>query len=97
MAKYYVQSGPVRLIFTADTAEQAAIDAFQWTCDRQATIDADSPLEHLRIAERNGWQLHEEVFVSERGFDRTDADCFDTLLVVAQWQEALAAAPRCPK
>ena len=52
MAKYYVQSGSVKLVLQASNARRAAIAAFQWTCERQATIEADSPLEHVQIAER---------------------------------------------
>jgi hypothetical protein len=86
MAKYYVQSGPVRLIFGADSAREAAVRAFQWTCDRQATIQAESCVEHLLEAERRGWQLGEEILVSERGFGREDGETFDTLEIVAAWQ-----------
>ena len=87
MAKYYVQSGPVRLVLDAQTELEAAIKAFQWTCDKQATIDTDCPLEHVETAELNGWQVHEYIHVHEQGFDRGDAEEFDTLLVVAAWQE----------
>ena len=38
MPKFYVESGPIRLIFDADAAEQAAVMAFQWTCDKQVEI-----------------------------------------------------------
>ena len=55
MPKFYVQSGPVRLIFDATNAEQAAVMAFQWTCDKQAEIKAASPLDHTLIAEEQGW------------------------------------------
>jgi hypothetical protein len=87
MAKFYVQSGPVRLVLDAASQLEAAIKAFQWTCDRQATIDSECPIEHLEQAELRGWQLHEYVQVSERGFQRGDSAEFDTLLVVAAWQE----------
>ena len=40
MPKFYVESGPIRLIFDAPTAEQAAVMAFQWTCDKQVEIQA---------------------------------------------------------
>ncbi len=86
MAKYYVQSGDVKLVFQARTARQAAIAAFQWSCDRQATIEAQSPLEHVQIAEARGWQLEQTIAVSERGFERADARVFDTLDIVAAWQ-----------
>jgi hypothetical protein len=86
MAKYYVQSGAVKLVLQARSAKQAAVAAFQWTCDRQATIEVESPLEHVQIAEERGWQLEELIAVSERGFDHADARLFDTLEIVAAWQ-----------
>lgn len=88
MAKYYVESGAVKLVLQARSARQAAIAAFQWSCDRQATIEAESPLEHVQIAEQRGWQLEEKIAVSERGFGQFDALEFDTLDVVAAWQGA---------
>lgn len=87
MAKYYIESGPVRLVLDASTQLEAAIKAFQWTCDKQATIKTQCPLEHLQKAESLGWQMHEFVNVNERGFGRGDSVEFDTLLVVAAWQE----------
>jgi hypothetical protein len=92
MAKFYVQSGPVRLVLQARSAHHAAIRAFQWSCEKQNMIHASTPLEHVQEAERRGWQLHEEILVSERGFDRPDAQRLDTVQVVIDWQ-ARAAAP----
>jgi len=88
MAKYYVESGRVRLVLEAGDAMEAAVHAFQWSCERQATIQTDSPLEHIQLAERLGWQLAETVRVNERGFDQPDGHIFDTLEVVAAWQGA---------
>jgi hypothetical protein len=85
MPKFYIQSGPVGLIFDAVDAEQAAVMAFQWTCDRQAEIEAVSPLDHVLIAEQRGWQLEDEVWVNEQGFDRWDGQVFDTLDVFEAW------------
>ena len=87
MPKYYVESGPVRLVVDAVDAEQAAIKTFQWSCDKQAEIHAQSPVEHLAAAEENGWQLSDVVRVNERGFYRFD-DCeiFETLDIVMAWQ-----------
>lgn len=92
MPKFYVQSGPVRLIFQARNARQAAMRAFEWSCRKQNTIEASTPLEHVLEAERRGWQLHEEILVDERGFDRVDAAVFDTVQIVIDWQ-ARAKAP----
>ena len=86
MPKYYVQSGPVELVLQAKSAKDAAIRAFQWSCDRQATIEAETPLEHVQTAERLGWQLDEVIYVGEQGFESTDARAFDTLDIVAAWQ-----------
>jgi hypothetical protein len=85
MPKFYVQSGPVRLIFDATKAEQAAVMAFQWTCDQQAEIQAAWPLEHVLIAEEQGWQLEDEVVVHEQGFNRRDGQVFRTRDVFEAW------------
>ena len=85
MPKFYVESGPVRLIFDAATAEQAAVMAFQWSCDKQVEIQAESPLEHMLTAEERGWQLWDEIAVNEQGFGRWDGEVFDTLDIVEAW------------
>ncbi len=86
MPKYYVESGRVALVLQAKSAKEAAIKAFQWSCDRQATIHAASPLQHIHIAERLGWQLEESIQVGERGFGQREARTFETLDIVAAWQ-----------
>ena len=85
MPKFYVESGPIRLIFDAATAEQAAVMAFQWSCDKQVEIQADSPLDHMLEAEERGWQLWDEISVNEQGFGRWDGEVFDTLNIVEAW------------
>jgi hypothetical protein len=91
MAKYYVESGQVRVVFDADNATEAAVRAFQWSCDKQGGIEAESPLEHQWQAEEQGWQLEDEIRVSEVGFGRGDALVFDTWEVVAIWQGTMFA------
>jgi hypothetical protein len=85
MPKFYVESGPIRLIFDAATAEQAAVMAFQWSCDKQVEIQAESPLNHMLVAEERGWQLWDEISVNEQGFGRWDGEVFDTLDIVETW------------
>jgi hypothetical protein len=75
MAKYYVESGQVRVVFDATDATEAAVRAFQWSCDKQA--------------EERGWQLDDQIRVSELGFGRDDVLVLDTLDVVAIWQGSL--------
>lgn len=84
MAKYYVESGQVRVIFDAANALEAAVKTFQWTCDRQAGIDTEWT--RGGEAEERAWELEDEIRVSEVGFGRADADRFDTLNVVVMWQ-----------
>ena len=86
MAKYYVESGQVRVVFDAENATEAAVRAFQWSCDKQAGIEAESPVEHQWQAEERGWLLDDEIRVSEVGFGRVDALAFNTMNVVAIWQ-----------
>jgi hypothetical protein len=81
MPKFYVESGPIQLIFAASTAEQAAVTAFQWTCDKQAEIEALTPLDHLLEAEDRGCQLGDEVTVNEQGF----GEVFETLDIFEAW------------
>jgi len=80
--KFYVESGPIRLILDAATAEEAAVKAFQWTCDKQTEIQAVSPLDHMLEAEERGWQLWDEISVNEQGFGRWDGDA-------KRWQRQL--------
>ncbi len=89
MAKYYVESGQVRVVFDAQDATDAAVMAFQWSSDKQAGIEAESPLEHLWQAEERGWQLDDQIRVSERGFGRDDALVLDTQQVVETWLGSL--------
>jgi len=88
MPKYYVQSGPVRLIFDAANAEQAAVMAFQWTCDKQAEIQAATPLAHVIEAEERGWQLGDNIVVNEQGFDRWEGELFDMRDIFELWLQA---------
>ena len=85
MPKFYVESGPIRLIFDADAAEQAAVMAFQWTCDKQVEIEAASPLDHVLEAEVRGWQLCDEVTVNEQGFGRWDGEVFEMRDIFDAW------------
>jgi len=95
MPKFYVQSGPVRLILDAETAQEAAVLAFQWTCDKQAEIDAVSPLDHLLEAEQRGYQLGDEVAVNEQGFSHWDGEMFETRDVFEAWLRIPAPVGGC--
>jgi hypothetical protein len=93
MPKFYVESGPIQLVFDASTAEQAAVMAFQWTCDKQAEIEAVTPLDHLLEAEDRGCQLGDEVAVNEQGFGRWDGEVFETLDIFEAWLRSPVPVP----
>ncbi len=85
MPKYYVESGRVRLVLDAETAEQAAVRAFQWSSDRQAEIFAEPPSELIREAEALEFQFDDEITVNEVGF-ANGGESFDTWDIIAIWQ-----------
>ena len=86
MPKYYVQSGGVRAVVDAADEEEAAIKAVQWSCDQHDTIYAGGNLEDVHYPDSEPGELHDDIFVSEKGFSRADAKVFDTLEIVAIWQ-----------
>ena len=85
MPKYYVESGRVRLVLTAENAEQAAVKAFQWSCDRQAEIYSDPVGDFIRDAEALEYVLDDQIQVNETGFDG-GGEVFDFLDIAAVWQ-----------
>jgi hypothetical protein len=95
MAKYYVESGPVKMVISAASELEAAMKTFQWTCDRQAEIGAETPVGHAREAERLGIQMHDIVWVNQRGFGRRNDWYCPTLEVVNAWMEG-GPLPRTP-
>lgn len=86
MAKYYVESGRVRLVLDAETAEHAAVKAFQWSSDRQAEIYAEPPSELIRDVEAMEFQFDDEISVNEVGFNNDGGEIFDTWDIIALWQ-----------
>jgi hypothetical protein len=86
MPKFYVESGSARCVIDATDAEDAALRAFQWSCDGRDSVLAPKSLDETAAAEFVGWELGEEIRVSEQGFGRPDAQVFDTLDLVPVWQ-----------
>jgi hypothetical protein len=78
MPKFYVQSGQVQVVLDAHDAEQAAITALQWWCERQA--------EAMFADDTEDCPLGNEIMVSETGFSAGKAESFQTLDVLMAWQ-----------
>jgi hypothetical protein len=83
MAKYYVQSGWVRLILDARTPKDAAVKAIQWSHDRQAEVFAEPADDRIREAEILEWQLDDHITVNETGFGSHGDRIFDTVELAA--------------
>ena len=86
MAKYYVQSGWVRLVLDARTPRDAAARAIQWSRDRQDAVFAEPADDRIREAEILEWQLDEQITVNETGFGSSVGEVFDTMALVAPWR-----------
>jgi len=96
MAKFYVQSGSVRLIVDAADARRAAL----WTVHR--TLESvlpegenDMHLEDLTHPEPiGGMVLGDTIRLSEKGFRQSEAAEFDTLDIVSEWSQLMMALSR---
>jgi hypothetical protein len=83
MAKYYVQSGWLRLVLDARTPIDAALKAIRWSRDRQAEILAEPADDRIREAEILEWQLDDQITVNETGFGNSRVNVFDTVELAA--------------
>lgn len=98
MAKYYIQSGTVRTIVSADDQEKAAL----WTVHKtmQQVVPVYDDVE-LTAEEKNDVAMVQGIMVlgntlqvSEQGFDRDDAIDLDTFELIAHWHQLMIALAR---
>ena len=98
MAKYYVQSGTVRTVISADDCEKAALWVVHCTMQQVVPVydDAElSPQEKGDVAIVQGIMvLGNTVKLSEIGFDRVEAISLDTFELVVQWHQLMVALSR---
>lgn len=92
MPKFYVHSEALELILQAHDSRCAAIWAVHRTLGQTLSFLYDEPAEHAELAGLT--RLGESIVVSEQGFDRSDADVFDTLDIVTEWSQLLVALDR---
>ena len=83
MSKFYVQSGDLQLVIMAVDAEEAAIKTVQLSCDQRDTLHLNDSLENAQYPQSDALELHDDIFISEKGFGTRDAQRFDTLETVA--------------
>src|SRR5688572_6965089 len=92
MAKFYVQSGELEVVLQAHDSRCAAIWAVHKTLSQTLPFLCE---EAGDIAGLNAvTRLGDDVAVSQRGFDRADAEVFDTLDVITEWNQLLVALDR---
>ncbi len=98
MAKFYVQSGLFSQIVTANDAYSAALWAMHLVMEEVVPVDQVDWLDEDQIPE-SGFEdgllkLGETVCVSEIGFGRDEAACFDTADTLAEWNQLVIALTR---
>ncbi|MCA9269471.1 MAG: hypothetical protein KDA41_13410 [Planctomycetales bacterium] len=95
MAKFYVQSGTLKVVVHAAEADRAVLWAAHQVLAQVLPVFDDAELsahEKQAVATLQGLLvLDAEIRVSERGFDREDALVFDTADVVTEWSQLVIA------
>ena len=92
MAKFYVQSGNLEMVLQAHDSRCAAIWAVHRTLGQSLPFLCEEAGDYAKLTDLT--RLGDCVTVSERGFDRGDADVFDTLDIVTEWNQLLVAIDR---
>jgi hypothetical protein len=103
MAKFYVQSGNLKMVLQARDSRCAAIWAAHRTLGdslpivKETTVGEistfESPAEEVTNS-ADGSRLGETIRVSQRGFDRRDSTVYETLDIVSEWSRLLVALER---
>lgn len=98
MAKFYVQSGNVRTVISADDAEKAALWTVHCAMRQVVPVYDDeelSPSEKGEVAVVQGVRvLGNTIQVSEVGFDRPDCETIDTFELLVHWHQLMVALSR---
>lgn len=93
MAKFYVESGNLRMVITANNSRGAAL----WAVHRALSgvlpfVAGDS--ENPTTSDGQRFKLDETIRVDQRGFDRRDARKFDALDLITEWSQLIVALSR---
>ena len=98
MAKYYVESGTLRMVVQADDARKAALWAVHRALAQVLPVYEDESLtaeaRFERVIEHGCMVLGETLELSEIGFGRCDVERFETGDVVTEWNQLLIALTR---
>ncbi|MEZ6151481.1 MAG: hypothetical protein R3C09_15295 [Pirellulaceae bacterium] len=98
MAKYYVQSGNVRTLISAEDTEKAALWAVHCAMRQVVPVYDDeelTPEEKSQLSVVDGVRvLGNTIRISELGFDREDSAELDTFELLVQWHQLMIALSR---
>lgn len=98
MAKYYVQSGNVRTVISADDHEKAALWVVHRTLKQVVPVYDDSEMsadEKSDAAVVEGVMvLGNTIRINEVGFDQTENLELDTFELVVHWHQLMIALDR---
>lgn len=98
MSKYYVQSGTMRSVVQAESSRKAALWAVHQAMQQVLPMEdgpTDSPeAKSERFTQGGVAVLSSRVTVSQRGFDRHDAQTIPTLEVVTEWNQLVTTLDR---
>lgn len=95
MAKYYVQSGSMKMIVAAEDPRRAALWAVHRTLEQVIPLDA-ADAESLAPKPVASMVLSGKVTCSEQGFQAAgpDSGSFSTIELVAEWSQLMTALSR---
>ncbi len=95
MAKYYLQSGTLRVVVSAEDSMRAALWAVHRAMQQVVPIYDDellTPAEKQQYSALEGLVvLGDDIRISELGFDRADAEELLTFQVVQEWHQLMVA------
>ncbi len=98
MAKFYVQSGNIQTVVSADDAEKAALWVIHKALQQVVPVYEDAeltPEEKGDVALMQGVMvLGNTIQISEIGFERSDAQVMDTFNLLTQWHQLMIALER---
>ena len=97
MAKYYIESGDVRMVVQAEDARMAALWTMHSAMEKSISLDEFE----LSLDQREDLgdfdsvaQFAKTMRVSEIGFGRDEAGVFDSLEMMIEWNQLAVALQR---
>jgi hypothetical protein len=98
MAKYYVQSGTLRCVVSAENARRAALWAVHRAMQQILPIDETTPADpsdkDQRAQDVGVMVLSGTIQTSERGYGGADATSMPTFEIVTEWNQLVNTLDR---